>query len=567
MDNKIIPYHLKLITTQSQTGYFSVVPESEPTLQESLTILRRRPFDDFFHKYVLSRIGEMTAEQMNRLLITAKEENDETVQALLLEHLLLAQGRSGAEGSFSPEEISRLAEHTPLINIRSVLTKDRSLHTRWIGVFRDNMFTHAPLPSPEASGLEPLADAGNRSRGKTIVSITDIRQSFVKATQDAPVLFSAQKTAEIAEQRLKKAGVHMEEMMRHESSLSPIGLLRKWRVHTRVDNKRNRFSFTGEQTSYGKGLTPDDAKASLMMEIVERCSAFASISQDGVLNLTRPYPVRYARYSELKQEKVSAVNPNDLALEIPYGDEPLHWVCGETPGKDDPVDAWIPLQCIFLFCNMDEQALFSSLGSTGFASGNTLEQAKVSALLEVIERHQESTMPVDRSTFFRFVSKHEKIAPLLALYGYHKVSLQFQDITGPMGIPCCRCFVTDPAGTIQKGAAAGLSAKKAIISAITETTHPFPNGPASQPVPRNLIVVDYEDLPDYSTGDPKSDLALLESLLEKNNYRPYYIDLTRADIGLPVVRAIIPGMEIVGDFDDYSRVHPELFGNYLALFK
>ena len=41
------------------------------------------------------------------------------------------------------------------------------------------------------------------------------------------------------------------------------------------------------------------------------------------------------------------------------------------------------------------------------------------------------------------------------------------------------------------------------------------------------------------------------------------MDLTRKDIGLPVVRAIVPGMEIIGDFDEFSRVHPELFEKYL----
>ena len=225
------------------------------------------------------------------------------------------------------------------------------------------------------------------------------------------------------------------------------------------------------------------------------------------------------------------------------------------------------LQCIFLFCNLEEPALFSSLGSTGFASGNTLEQAKVSALLEVIERHHEATMPMDISTCFRFVSSHKGIAPLLTAYEYENVALQFQDITGPMGIPCCRCFVVDQAGTIQKGAAASLSAKKAIISAITETTYPFPHSPSSQSGPDDLLVVDYDNLPDYATGDPVSDLNLLETLLIQNNYRPYYIDLTRKDIGLPVVKAIVPGMDIIGDFDDYSRVHGELFRNYLTLFK
>jgi len=32
-----------------------------------------------------------------------------------------------------------------------------------------------------------------------------------------------------------------------------------------------------------------------------------------------------------------------------------------------------------------------------------------------------------------------------------------------------------------------------------------------------------------------------------------------------VVRAIVPGMEILADFDRFSRVHPRLYANYLRL--
>ncbi len=54
----------------------------------------------------------------------------------------------------------------------------------------------------------------------------------------------------------------------------------------------------------------------------------------------------------------------------------------------------IPAQFVFLFCNLDEQNLFSALGSTGLASGNTMAEAKVSALTEVIERDSGRHKPI-----------------------------------------------------------------------------------------------------------------------------------------------------------------------------
>jgi ribosomal protein S12 methylthiotransferase accessory factor YcaO len=76
------------------------------------------------------------------------------------------------------------------------------------------------------------------------------------------------------------------------------------------------------------------------------------------------------------------------------------------------------------------------------------------------------------------------------------------------------------------------------------------------------VRVPLEALPDYDRGDWAQNLALLERLLLANGYEPVYVDLTRADLGLPVVRAIVPGMELLGDFDRFSRVHPRLYGHY-----
>lgn len=60
---------------------------------------------------------------------------------------------------------------------------------------------------------------------------------------------------------------------------------------------------------------------------------------------------------------------------------------------------------------------------------------------------------------------------------------------------------------------------------------------------------------------------VLEGTLLANGYRPTYVDLTRKDLAIPATRAIVPGLEIVSDFDQYSRVSPRLFRNYLALFE
>ena len=102
---------------------------------------------------------------------------------------------------------------------------------------------------------------------------------------------------------------------------------------------------------------------------------------------------------------------------------------------------------------------------------------------------------------------------------------------------------------------------------MTETTYPYPGGAPTAPAIPNVVRVPLENLPDYATGDAETDLALLETLLTRNGYRIVYVDLTRKDTGIPVVRAIIPGLEINADFDRFSRLSPRLFRNYLSLHK
>lgn len=58
--------------------------------------------------------------------------------------------------------------------------------------------------------------------------------------------------------------------MRHEASLSPIALLRAWRVDVGVSSGRQQYSLRGEATAYGRGLSLAQARASYAMEIVER---------------------------------------------------------------------------------------------------------------------------------------------------------------------------------------------------------------------------------------------------------------------------------------------------------
>ncbi|NJL58290.1 MAG: YcaO-like family protein [Desulfobacteraceae bacterium] len=157
---------------------------------------------------------------------------------------------------------------------------------------------------------------------------------------------------------------------------------------------------------------------------------------------------------------------------------------------------------------------------------------------------------------------YTRLSALLNSYREKGVDVIFQDITSPMGVPCYKCFVIAPDGEIVKGCGAHLDGKKAIVSALTETPWPYPYSSASAKGPENLPTIRYEDLPDYSTGHPNNDLCLLENLLTLNHHAPVYVNLTRKDLEIPVVRAIVPDMEMSSERDEYSQISSRRFGAY-----
>ena len=65
----------------------------------------------------------------------------------------------------------------------------------------------------------------------------------------------AQETYEQAVNALLENDVLAGQEMRHQASLSPIALLRSWKVDLAVDCGRMRHSLRGEATAYGRGLS------------------------------------------------------------------------------------------------------------------------------------------------------------------------------------------------------------------------------------------------------------------------------------------------------------------------
>jgi ribosomal protein S12 methylthiotransferase accessory factor YcaO len=561
--NAATAYTLSLQQTTASSGYFACEPDPVPTVEEGFAHLRRHPNDVFMHKHLLQQLAGESQASLTQMFANT-EAADNTTRALLAEARLLHP--EGDLDSIDSRELAALAGASPLIYLRHYLDPAHSHRRHWAQAFMANLIEHKALPMAEEAEVPlppPLTrrkTAENQSvHVDTLMGRLDTEASTTPARPDP------NDTAVTALERLADAGLLAGQEMRHESSLSLYALLRQWRFHTKVRAGRHHFEFSGLQTAYGRGLHLPRARASYAMEIVERASAFASFDPDAVLGYKCEKPLLHGRRSQLTAQGIAALDPNAMVIDVIYADEPLHWVEGRQKTAAGEVSIWVPAQFVFLFSNLDEVQLQVAPGSTGLASGNLMAEARLSALYEIMERHGEATWPYHPSRCFRVSSRDPKLTSLLDDYWARGIQIQFQDISPAFGLPCCKCFVIGRDGTIAKGVGANLNGQAAVLSALTETPYPYPNGPASLPGPTDLPILEFDALPNLSSGNAGRDLCLMENLLQKNGHDPIYVDLTRADLDLPVVRALIPGTAPSADLEDFSAPSADLLSNYLNM--
>ncbi|MDD3312180.1 YcaO-like family protein [Pseudodesulfovibrio sp.] len=559
-------YKLQMMNTDFGVGMFAALPEPNLSFNEMTDHLRRHPYDDYMHEFVLQGFKDFRTRKLKKLIEEVMRDNgasDPVLTAVMYEACLCHERQRQLLPLFDGLAPAGLIDHTPAVHIRSRLLPDQAAHNRWIAMFADNLFSLHPLIHPDAMGLPPLYDEADLPR-REAVTAAEARAGLADKLPPAKERCPLEETLDRAFRALDKADAFLGPVMAHKASLSPIGSLRHWMVKTRSVNGRLSNGLEGIQTSYGRGLSRVQADTSCAMEMAERFSSYASFGPKGVLGYARDYPLTCAAQDELAAEHLDL---GRVRLEAPYAGQRLHWFEGHAPdGDGGSVPVLIPAQLVFLFCNLDEQNLFSALGSTGLASGNTMAEAKVAALTEVLERDADATVPYDPRRCFRLETDDPVIGPLLANYRADGIDVWFQDVTTELGVPCYKSVVLGRLGDVNKGGGCSLDGRRAVVSAMTETAYPYP-GPASSPAPEGLPTRRLEDLPDLSTGSAEGDLMVLERTLLANGYRPAYADLTRADLGIPVVRAIVPGLEIVSDFDHYSRVSPRLYRNYLDALK
>jgi thioglycine synthase len=307
----------------------------------------------------------------------------------------------------------------------------------------------------------------------------------------------------------------------------------------------------------GKGATAVEARVSAMMEGIERYSAEMDEKE-----------LQIARFSDLGQ---TALNPADLIL--PAGadaHDEIPWVTGWDITNGEEI--LVPANAVFHPLPTEYKRLFRT-NTSGLASGNEPEEAIFHGLAEVIERDAWSLVETTRKMGPLISNIGNGLAgDLMEKFRRAEVAVYLRDITSDVGVPTCAAVsddtkLRDPT-LLTTGMGTHSSAVVAVLRALTEVAqsrltqiHGAREDTTTADLRKQIgyermkrlnkhwfedsSSKDFSEIKSYDSNDFLDDILYMQGkLAEAGLDRIVVVDLTREEIGVPVVRVIVPGLEI-----------------------
>lgn len=319
----------------------------------------------------------------------------------------------------------------------------------------------------------------------------------------------------------------------------------------------------------GKGLGLTQAFASALMEAAEYYHSEA-ISDRFVL----------ASYRELTTT-ARVVDPAGLCGNGRKFDprRPIEWIEGYDLLKHEP--CWVPAEVVQYdtTCERIHDSGCFLRSTNGLGSGNNLLEALSSGICEVVERDAVALWVArevrDRAGCHLDPSSIEDPAALDLLTRYERagVGVRIWNVTSDTGIATFVCHIReesdDPRLGIRRFHGAGCHPDRgiALTRALTEaaqTRLAYINGARDDlpfehyAEPANVDLAEalldalqaarepcaHRDLPHFAAADVGGDVRWeLDRLQEIGIERVIAVDLTRPELGIPVVRMVVPGLE------------------------
>jgi len=317
----------------------------------------------------------------------------------------------------------------------------------------------------------------------------------------------------------------------------------------------------GEAFTFGKGLRPVDAEVGAYMEALEFYFA-----EPGIGDVSTHWgSARDVAGHERADDAILDFVPL-LQREVDL-DGPL--LLASVQDLESGAERAIPAELIYYPAPDVGQSLFGS-STNGLASGNSVLEATIQALLELIERDIWSFEFVrNASKLVEAASLPDEVREIVGRAEQNGLQLKVRTIHNDYGIPFFAAFVFDlnnpSRKTFNGGWACDLDRDRAVLRAVTEAAQSrvafihggrkAPTTPQDQDAERvrrhmlgvsdpqqQVLLTDIPDLAVAGTLQQKLDalIAILRRVVQEPIYRVVF---TPPDLPLQVVRVVVPLME------------------------
>ena len=308
----------------------------------------------------------------------------------------------------------------------------------------------------------------------------------------------------------------------------------------------------GTQKQMGKGSTPAQAEASALMELIERYSFFSFMKSSEFL--ISKYEVNQDRFLGIESllRSIHDTNTSVHSALDALKRVPLRWARAYNFSKESY--QLIPIDWFYIINEYN-----------GPAAGNTLEEAILQGLCEVVERHVGSIVTHDRietSTIDPDSVSYPTAVELIQKYHSQGISITLKDFTLGTGIPTVGVLAYDPSTFPERSeivftAGTTTDPSKSLCRALTEvaqlagdferSTTYVPTLPKFRSLEeagyirntRNLIKID--ELPDISSEYFDEEIYACVAQLKEVGLQVIVVDVTHPMLQIPAIYCIIPG--------------------------
>jgi ribosomal protein S12 methylthiotransferase accessory factor len=347
------------------------------------------------------------------------------------------------------------------------------------------------------------------------------------------------------------------------------------------------FSIARQTTAHGKakfyngkGPTPEQAKASAIMEAMERYSAEMRDTDE----------IIHGTVDEAISTGIMTLDPAEMILPMRmmsyYRNDAIAWCRGYEMFRGEEI--WVPACAVYHPYFPDGDIQLFRYHTNGLATGNTMEEAILHSILELVERDAWSIYEFrERPGPDITVPGNSLCAELIKKFNDNGVEIHLKDLTSDIGIPTIGAAADDvrtkDPELLSIGVGTHLNPEIAAVRALTEaaqsrTTHKHGSkiNAKMQEMNREMgyekikkvnrmwysvsgSTVGLSDIERLDTPYVLDDIEVVFDRLAGCGFdKVIAVDLTRPEINVPSVRMIIPGLEV--STMDPEREGPRLRG-------